>query len=187
MNLSLWTLWICSFPQEQAFPLGRGFLVSLADTEGWIYNGDLCLNFFFFTQYLVSWELLLRMKFSHAHFMSHKKSLHLSKFLFSFVLDCDRMGRDRFSPVKRMTLLLLLVMPSTRELIPCSYTVLPTQGSRSSPGLQPKRSEGEMSCWNLFVRSVVILSIELSSSASSTCVVSAEVSTMRPNHKCCAI
>lgn len=76
-----------------------------------------------------------------AHFISHKKSLHLSRFLFSFVQDCDRMGRDRFSPVKRMTLLLLLVMPSTRELIPCSYTVLPTQRSWSSPGLQPKRSE----------------------------------------------
>lgn len=44
-----------------------------------------------------------------------------------------------------------------------------------------------MSCWNLFVRSVVILSVELSSSESSTCVASTEVSITRTNQVLCHV
>lgn len=68
------------------------------------------------------------------------KCLHLSKFIFSCVPDCDRVGRDRFSPVKRTALLLLLLILSTREVIAGSYIILCIKRSQSSPILQAKRS-----------------------------------------------
>lgn len=76
-------------------------------------------------QSLFAWGTLLRMKFSHAeslvslppcaHFMFHKKISASKQIFFSRALDCDRMGRHRFSPVKEVTLLLLLLMLSTGE------------------------------------------------------------------------
>lgn len=58
-------------------------------------------------------------------------------------MDCDRMGRHRFSPVKEVTLLFLLLMLSTGEKNPDSYTILFTNKSQSSPILLVTRSEGE--------------------------------------------
>ncbi|OWK55547.1 hypothetical protein RLOC_00013768 [Lonchura striata] len=52
------------------------------------------------------------------------------------------MGRHRFSPVKEVTLLFWLLMLSTGEKIPDSYTILFTDKSQSSSILQATRSEG---------------------------------------------
>lgn len=66
-------------------------------------------------------------------------------------------------------------MLRTTEVIPRSHTVLPTQISELTH-FTAKSSEGETSCWNLFGKSVAMLSVELSSSGSSSCAASTEVS-----------
>lgn len=93
------------------------------------------------------------MKFSHAesleslppcaHFMFQKKMSASKQFFFSRALDCDRMGRHTFFPVKEVALLLLLLMLSTEEKIPDSYTIFFSKKSQSSPILQVTRSEWE--------------------------------------------
>lgn len=127
------------FVQGQPLPLGRGFLISLAGTKSWIYNGEFHFSFVLRSLYFL-WSCSSEWKFpmlrSYCHFFSVPTSCpikkSLNKFLFSSVLDCNRFWQGWvFSSEDDITLLLLIL--STIELIPGSYTILSTQRFQSNP------------------------------------------------------